>query len=458
MFHSFQIQSKNQQLNLKIMKTHLLTLALFGFLFQNPMFAQDRTTVNATSNEISDNLDLRAVASIFGDSKDLQDFEQRLNDPRNKISNLDLNFDRQVDYLRVIEAVEKNTHLIILQAVLEKDVFQDVATIEVERDRNNQLQIQVVGDVFMYGPNYIYEPVYVTRPVIYNVFWVHNYNPYYSPYYFNYYPSYYYAWTPYPVYRYRRNVHIHINEYNYYNYSNHRKSSNAVALYETRRTNGYERNYDSYATRRNDHASTRNTSNTRGENMSTRNVTENTAVRNTDENRKSTATRTDNTSTRNLNSNTAVINTDENRKTAGTRNDNVSTRNLSANTAVRNTDENRKTTETRNEFTNSNVRNTTVNTPTRTSNNTATRSDFAQQNSTQSLTNPVNSTRNNSILTPTRNAPITETKNNVSQQQPYREVRQSSNSNRNTAQLNAAPTSNNRGNSSANRTSSNRRN
>ena len=223
------------------MRTKLLTLALFGFLLQIPLFAQDRTTVNATSDEISDNLDLRAVASIFGDSKDLQDFEQRLNDPRNKISNLDLNFDRQVDYLRVIEAVEKNTHLIILQAVLEKDVFQDVATIEVERDRNNQVQIQVVGDVFMYGHNYIYEPVYVTRPIIYNVFWVNNYNPYYSPYYYNYYPSYYYAWTPYPIYRYRRNVHVHINQYNYYNYCDNRRSTRAVAMYETRRSNGYER-------------------------------------------------------------------------------------------------------------------------------------------------------------------------------------------------------------------------
>jgi len=231
------------------MKTNLLTLALFGLLFQIPLFAQNRTTVNATSNEISENLDLRAVASIFGEAANLEDFEQRLNDPRNKISNLDLNFDRQVDYLRVIEAVEQNTHLIILQAVLERDVFQDVATIEVERDRNNQVQIQVVGDVFMYGSNYIYDPVYVVRPMIYNNFWLGNYNPYFSPYFFNFYPSYFYAWNPYPIYQYHRNVHVHINNNNFYNYSNNRRSTNAVALHETRRRNGYETTY-----------STRNTS------------------------------------------------------------------------------------------------------------------------------------------------------------------------------------------------------
>jgi hypothetical protein len=62
------------------------------------------------NSEISDNLDLRAVASIFGDSRNLQDFERRLNDEL-QISNLDLNNDNEVDYLRVIETVENRTHV-----------------------------------------------------------------------------------------------------------------------------------------------------------------------------------------------------------------------------------------------------------------------------------------------------------------------------------------------------------
>lgn len=287
------------------MKTKLLTIALFGLLVQIPLFAQDRTTVNATSNEISDNLDLRAVASIFGDAKDLEDFERQLNDPRNQISNLDLNYDRQVDYLRVIEAVEKNTHLIILQAVLEKDVFQDVATIEVERDRNNNVQIQVVGDIFMYGPNYIYEPVYVSRPIIYRHFWVNNYHPYHSPYYFNYYPTYYFAWTPYPVYRYKRNVHVHINQYNYYNYSNHRRSTNAVALHQTRRSNGSEtRNYVSNSSTRNQLAATNNTPD---RTSGIRNM--NSTTRNDGVTRNNSATRLEatNSVTRNTNSTTRTV-------------------------------------------------------------------------------------------------------------------------------------------------------
>ncbi len=222
------------------MKTKLIILAFFTSLISSTTFAQDKTTVTATNNDISDNLDLRAVASIFGESENLEDFERRLNDPKTQISNLDLNGDNQVDYLRVIESVESNTHLVIIQAVLQKDVFQDVATVEIEKDANNQVQVQVVGDVYMYGNNYIYEPVYVRNPVIYDYFWASNYHPYYSSWYWGYYPSYYYAWNPWPIYRYRNNVNVYINTNNHYNYVNVRRSQRAAALHNVRRGNGYE--------------------------------------------------------------------------------------------------------------------------------------------------------------------------------------------------------------------------
>ena len=117
------------------MKTKLLLLTVLASIFAAQ--AQDRTTINAMNSEISDNLDLRAVADIFGDSKNIQDFERRLNDPKLQISNLDLNNDDEVDYLRVIETVEKRTHVIIIQAVLEQDIYQDIATIDVEKDKYN---------------------------------------------------------------------------------------------------------------------------------------------------------------------------------------------------------------------------------------------------------------------------------------------------------------------------------
>lgn len=222
------------------MKTTILSLALMISMLTGVASAQDRTTVNAHSSEISDNLDLRAVASIFGDSEDLADFERRLNDPKLQISNLDLNRDDMVDYLRVIESVEGNTHLIIIQSVIGRDLFQDVATVEVERDSRNRVQIQVVGDVYMYGQNYIYEPIYVHRPIIYNTFWIRHYRPYVSSWYWGYYPTYFYAWNPYPVHMYYNNVNVHINNNHYYNYVNIRRSQRAVALHSTRRANAYE--------------------------------------------------------------------------------------------------------------------------------------------------------------------------------------------------------------------------
>lgn len=62
--------------------------------------AQDVTTVIATSEDISANLDLEVVASVFGDSKDLEDFKKRRNDPEMQISNLDLSTNGEVNYLR----------------------------------------------------------------------------------------------------------------------------------------------------------------------------------------------------------------------------------------------------------------------------------------------------------------------------------------------------------------------
>ena len=140
----------------------LFTLALLFSLTTMFVNAQDKTTVTANSSEISDNLDLRAIATIFGESTDLEDFEKRINDPKAQISNLDLNNDNYVDYLRVIESIEDNAHIIIVQSVIDKDMFQDVASIEVQKNKsNNKVQVQVVGDVYMYGENYIYDSWHV---------------------------------------------------------------------------------------------------------------------------------------------------------------------------------------------------------------------------------------------------------------------------------------------------------
>ncbi|MCW2120185.1 hypothetical protein [Flavobacterium sp. 7A] len=227
------------------MKTKIIIASLLTTVFAMQIQAQ-YNSVNAVNNEISDNLDLRAVASLFGESRNLQDFERKLNDPIIQISNLDLNYDNQVDYLRVIETVDRNTHVVIIQSVLDRDVYQDVATIDVERDRYNKIQVQFVGNEYIYGSNYIYEPVYYRSPLIYASFYVTNYRPYVSNCYWNSYPSYYNTWNPYPSYRYRSNIQVSINFNNSYNYVSSRRSNYAAVLYNSNRSNGYERMHPNY--------------------------------------------------------------------------------------------------------------------------------------------------------------------------------------------------------------------
>ena len=171
----------------------ILLLSIVNYQLST-VFADETVTVTATSSDISENLDLKTVATLFGQAKDLEQFEQLLNNPDSAFSNLDLNGDGEVDYLRVIETADNNRHLVVVQAVLANDIYQDVASIFVEKDEKNQITVQVVGDEYIYGENYIIEPVYIYRPVIYDWFWGPSWVCWHSPYYWGYYPHW---WHPY---------------------------------------------------------------------------------------------------------------------------------------------------------------------------------------------------------------------------------------------------------------------
>ena len=116
------------------MKTRMLLMTMCLFVFSFMVNADETVTVSATNSDISENLDLRMVATLFGQAKDLEQFEQMLNNPDSAFSNLDLNGDGNVDYLRVVETADQDRHLVVIQAVLAKDVYQDVASIFVEKD------------------------------------------------------------------------------------------------------------------------------------------------------------------------------------------------------------------------------------------------------------------------------------------------------------------------------------
>ncbi len=162
-------------------------------LMSTALWAEETITVSAKSTDISEGLDLKVVAKLFAEAKNLEEFETMLNNPDSAFCNLDLNGDGQVDYLRVIETGEGNKRLIVLQAVLAQDIFQDVASIYVEKDEANNVSVQVVGDEYVYGTNYIIEPVFVYRPLIYDWFWCDAWYAWHSPWYWGYWPGWWYA-------------------------------------------------------------------------------------------------------------------------------------------------------------------------------------------------------------------------------------------------------------------------
>jgi hypothetical protein len=219
------------------MKTKLLFLSAIFTFCSTKIQAQNRTQINALNSEISANLDLKAVASVFGESENLEDFESRLNDPKLQLSNLDLNYDNQVDYLRVVESIENQNHIILIQAVINRDLYQDIATIDVDKDYYNNVTIQIIGNTNLYGANYIFEPTYNSRPRLLSLFWNANYRLYYSNWRWNYYPKHYYSWSPYSSYKYRRNIEFNINHNASFNRVNYRRSSQAESKYNSRYNN-----------------------------------------------------------------------------------------------------------------------------------------------------------------------------------------------------------------------------
>ena len=131
----------------------------------------------------------------FKDSESLETFEKALNDPEVGINNLDLDENGEVDFIRVVEQVTDDTHVIILQVQLAENEFQDVATIAVEKN-GNQYNMQVQGDEVIYGVDTYLAPTHVhihTWPIITWLYRPH-YRPYRSVYYFGVYPRW---WRPY---------------------------------------------------------------------------------------------------------------------------------------------------------------------------------------------------------------------------------------------------------------------
>tara|TARA_B110000037_G_scaffold223175_1_gene303263 strand:- start:8279 stop:8527 length:249 start_codon:yes stop_codon:yes gene_type:complete len=75
-------------------KTFLLITSLIGGVMVSHAEESDSLGI------LGDNLDLNAVLETFRTAESIEKFENSLNSPENKINNLDLNEDDQIDYIK----------------------------------------------------------------------------------------------------------------------------------------------------------------------------------------------------------------------------------------------------------------------------------------------------------------------------------------------------------------------
>src|SRR5215471_6872865 len=134
-------------------------------LLSLPALSQDKNQSKADTTDklgmAGDGLDLYAVMDLFQKSKTIESFEKSLNDPKEKVNNLDLDLDKKVDFIKVVtEKKDKNSdsYMFILRVDVSKTESQDVAVILLDRDKDKKVSLQMVGDEELYGKDYVIEP------------------------------------------------------------------------------------------------------------------------------------------------------------------------------------------------------------------------------------------------------------------------------------------------------------
>lgn len=199
------------------MRTPIMFLLLV--LLVSPAVAQNAAT--DSTGLPGDHFSLQGALELFKGSKNLEAFEQALNTEDQRVNNLDLDGNGEVDYVRVVDHTEGQVHAITIQVAVSKDEVQDVAAIELEKNGSESAVLQIRGAEDLYGTDAIIEPfeekeeapatkgpsspedaprvrVWVNVWSWPCVMWI--YGPTYvvwsSPWYYGYYPPHWHPWRP----------------------------------------------------------------------------------------------------------------------------------------------------------------------------------------------------------------------------------------------------------------------
>jgi hypothetical protein len=122
-----------------------------------PLQAQN-TSIQDSTGLPGDNFSLEGALEMFKKAGSPEAFEKKINAEDNKVNNLDLNDDGNVDYVKVIDKSDNGAHAFILQAAVSETESQDIAVIELEKTSDNDAVLQIVGDEDIYGEQIIVEP------------------------------------------------------------------------------------------------------------------------------------------------------------------------------------------------------------------------------------------------------------------------------------------------------------
>ena len=150
------------------------------------------TIQQTTVTDAASGLDLIAVGELVKNVTDAESFERALNDPAEKVNNLDLDENGKTDYIEVTEYGADNLRGFSLTTQLADGQEQEIATIEIEKNADGYANVQTHGNQQIYGNNHYYHSrVSLTDMLI--VGWLFSGNrPYYSsPWGYGRYPTYY---------------------------------------------------------------------------------------------------------------------------------------------------------------------------------------------------------------------------------------------------------------------------
>ena len=184
-----------------------------------PMAAQD--AARDSTGLPGDHFNLEGALDLFKRNLDMEGFEKELNTDSNRVNNLDLDGNGEIDYVRVETQRDGNAAYVVLKVAVSATESQDVAVIAIEKTGEESAILQIIGDEALYGTNAIVEPYaeeqgmapskgpsalelrgfFVTvncwywEPIPW--FFSARWYPYASPWYWGYYPPWWSPWRPY---------------------------------------------------------------------------------------------------------------------------------------------------------------------------------------------------------------------------------------------------------------------